>query len=198
MDEDVDHLLAEQLHKLSHQDRNKIQEEIHGVHSMAPEETPEMVLDALHRLDQEIMQVSDDNKQAFLQAQANNPNAFVLQSDYRLKFLRASLFDPQKAAVRYTQHLYLLLKYFGAFSLERPLQYSDLNKEEQEIFRKGQNQILPSRDRSGRLICCHYHSIGGPNVNPSVRVSVSSMMVRSIQEIGYCTETELSFSLLHA
>ena len=172
MNEDVDQLLAEQLRKLSHQDRNNIQEEIHGVHSMAPEETPQMVLDALHRLDQEIMQLPDDKKRAYLQAQDINPNAFVLQPNYRLRFLRATLFNPKNAATRYMSQLYLLLKYFGTFSMERPLQYSDLSKQDHEVYRKGQAQVLPSRDRSGRLVCVHYGSIGGPNINPSVRVSL--------------------------
>ncbi|KAL3923046.1 MAG: hypothetical protein SGARI_006310 [Bacillariaceae sp.] len=117
------------------------------------------------------MQIPDDNKQAYLQAHAIHPNAYVLQADYRLKFLRATLFNAKKAATRYTKHLYLLLKYFGTAALERPVRYGDLSKQDHDVYRKGQAQVLPSRDRSGRLICVHYGSIGGPNVNLSVKVT---------------------------
>mmetsp|Transcript_49093 Transcript_49093/g.55626 ORF Transcript_49093/g.55626 Transcript_49093/m.55626 type:complete len:134 (+) Transcript_49093:64-465(+) len=39
----VDELLTEEMGKLSFQDRNAINEEIHGVISLAPEETPDMI-----------------------------------------------------------------------------------------------------------------------------------------------------------
>jgi hypothetical protein len=168
---DVDALLAQEMSRLSFLDRNKIQEEIHGVHSMASEETFQTVSDALFRLDQCIEELPVYEKQAYLNAQRMHKDAFVLKESTRLCFLRAELFNPKTAASRYTKYLHLLLKYFGPTALDRPLRYSDLSKQEQDLCRAGNAQILPSRDRAGRLVVVHNGSIGGKDVCGSTRVS---------------------------
>ena len=47
---DVDTLLSNELMRLSISDRNAIQEEIHGVRCLAPEETPELLQSSLCQL----------------------------------------------------------------------------------------------------------------------------------------------------
>ena len=49
-----DDVVAKQLYSLSFQDRNNINEEIHGVQSMSPEETPELIEDSLKLLAMEL------------------------------------------------------------------------------------------------------------------------------------------------
>jgi hypothetical protein len=166
----VDAILAQEMSRLSFLDRNKIQEEIHGVRSMAPEETVQSNQIALWRLDQQLEEVPTANKQAFLKAKSFGNDSFVLKDDVKLCFLRAELFDPTKAALRYTKYLNLIAKYFGTVALQRPLRYSDLYKKEQDVCREGQTQCLPSRDRAGRLVLVHNGPIGRKDVDGSMRV----------------------------
>ena len=78
--------------------------------------------------------------------------SYVFHRDFRLKFLRADLYDAKKAAHRYLRCVECLLKYYGTYALQRPLMYEDLGKECQDAAKAGFVQILPSRDRAGRLI----------------------------------------------
>eukprot|EP00536_Pseudo-nitzschia_multiseries_P017107 jgi/Psemu1/223792/e_gw1.1382.6.1 len=78
--------------------------------------------------------------------------SYIFHPSFRLKFLRADLFDIEKAAHRYLRCLEGLLKYFGSYALQRPIMYEDLGKECQDAAKSGYVQILPSRDRAGRLV----------------------------------------------
>ena len=62
------------------------------------------------------------------------------------------LFHVKLAARRMLNHLELMFKFYGPVALHRPLRYADLNREEQDCIRKGPIQILPSRDKAGRLM----------------------------------------------
>jgi hypothetical protein len=148
---EVDAMLANSLNSLSFRDRSIIQEEVHGVRSLAPEETPEMVAQAFLDLQEEIDKLPSNSKTAYDRS-ISLDSSFVRSNDFRIKFLRAELFDAKKAALRFTIYLKLAHKYFGDVALMRPLYFEDLSLEEQEETREGVGQILPSRDRSGRLI----------------------------------------------
>lgn len=78
--------------------------------------------------------------------------SYIFHRDFRLKFLRADLYDVEKAAHRYLRCIEGLLKYYGSYALQRPLTYEDLGKECQDALKFGYVQILPSRDRAGRLV----------------------------------------------
>jgi hypothetical protein len=77
---------------------------------------------------------------------------YVRDRDFRLKFLRANLFDATKAAWNFTRYLELLFKYYGQEALTRPLLFGDLREAELDILRAGHMQLLPTRDRSGRRV----------------------------------------------
>ena len=120
----LDDLIAEDFTNLSFQDRNAINEEMHGVSSLSPVETPAMVADAIHRLSLEIEAIG--HKPSYDRSQQWNSNSptmgidctqsiydynaetlsagthstYVNTLDFRLRFLRADLFDAKKAAKR--------------------------------------------------------------------------------------------------
>jgi hypothetical protein len=148
-----DTLLAREMHELSMQDRVNIQEEIHGVHSLQVPETPEMIQESFQQLQLAIDQLP--SKDAYDHAVQNLNSRYVFDPEFRIKFLRAELYDFHKAAIRVTKWLDLLKKYFGDVALTRQIKFVDLTQQERRILLEGNQQILPSRDRSGRLI--HFH-----------------------------------------
>lgn len=150
----VDRLLSRELLQLSAEDRNALEEEIHGVRCMAREETPELLQVALQKL---AMVLDNDKiippieKQAYLQSQLL-PRTYVNSNDFRIRFLRACLFDVLETARRIVKYLDIAAFLFGNEMLERPIRLSDFNKKELQFFRSGRMQFLPFRDRAGRRI----------------------------------------------
>ena len=169
-------VLATELNSLSLQDRNRVQEELHCVSSLALEETPELVEKSLGELWMRVREIlisrtqygNTTYEQDFLQA-LQHDLTYIARKETGLKYLRADLFQVEKAAHRMVNHNEMMYKYFGPIVLHRPLRYSDLNKEEQDCFRVGNQQILPSRDRNGRLVLVMQGALEG--VEHRVRVS---------------------------
>jgi len=155
---DVGSLISKELLKLNLNDRNAIYEEIHGVGSLCPDESPPgMVENALEELAKELSALPSKDKIAYEQSQQLN-QTYVNERDFRLRFLRAELFDAKKAAWRIAQFLDVTLDLFGPFSLQRPFRLSDFNRKEMRVFNIGRIQLLPYRDRGGRRVV-----VGIPN-----------------------------------
>jgi hypothetical protein len=167
----VDSMLAAELHNLTCQDRSKIEEEIHGVQSLAVEETPEMVSKALAAFQLEVDRLPTSRKDAYEDAMVMD-SKFVQDTNLHLKYLRAALFDVRKAASMFCTYLDMLHSYFGPVALERPLRYDDLGKAEQDKFRNGNMQVLPSRDRAGRLVCMNLGTMCDVPIHCRVRFVV--------------------------
>ena len=89
---------------------------------------------------------------------------------FRLRFLRAELFDVRKAVVRYCNYLNLVHELWGSVALDREVSLSDLDRSESALFRKGYFQLLPFRDRSGRRVVTLLGGMG-EDVNKIARVS---------------------------
>lgn len=182
---EVDELLTREMRQLTFQDRNKIQEEMHGVRGVQIDETPIMLSDSLVCLSRELELIS--NKPAYDRAQTL-PRSYVNDSDLRLRFLRCEEFDAAKAAKRMVGFLDLLFEYFGLDALKRPVEISDLSKTELDMLRAGQVvQCLPFRDRSGRRILTLVGDFGlkydyDARVRPTncCECSDSVMMVRAL------------------
>mmetsp|Transcript_14138 Transcript_14138/g.29467 ORF Transcript_14138/g.29467 Transcript_14138/m.29467 type:complete len:172 (+) Transcript_14138:136-651(+) len=121
----LDDLLSRELLQLSLQDRNAINEEIHGVQTFAPEETPDMLEEALSEMAVEIDNIPI--KTAFDRSQEFS-KTYVNSADFRLRFLRSDLFEAKKAAKRMVRFLDLLAELFGDFALRRQVQMSDFSR----------------------------------------------------------------------
>ncbi len=168
----LDSLLSNKLKQMTIEDRENIQDEIHGIKSLAPTETPERIEQALRLLDVQIKKLvltnsvtSRDGRHEETLRIRNQvllgtlydlaqviQYSYLLDAEFRLKFLRADLFDTRKAATRFMKYLDLLIENFGAIGLQRPLRISDLGLAERAILRSGAIQLVPTRDRRGRRI----------------------------------------------
>jgi len=155
-----DELLSKELLRLSVEDRNGIQEEIHGVRCLAPEETPHLIKTSLCQLAFELDNdecIPPSQKRAYLKSQQlqrqQQQQTYVNGVEFRLRFLRCELFDAKKAAKKMVEFLNYALEFFGDYALMRPIKISDFTKAELKIMRtEGKFQFLPFRDRSGRRI----------------------------------------------
>lgn len=168
----LDSNLAEELNQLSIQDRNKILEEIHGADNMHVEENPTMIQQALKDMQHAIDEIPNEKKQAYNIAVQQLHSQYVFQTDVRLKFLRADLFQPKLAAERFVGYLDFTYQHFGNDVLLRPIVQSDLGKIELDLLRRGNNQVLPSRDRTGRLINVHQGAMTGKDITTFHRVRI--------------------------
>ena len=175
--------------KLSVEDRNRVSEEINGVFSMAPEETPELIQSSLQKLAIELDAIPFKKKVAYQRSQQslsssssgssgsddssssnssassskNNSNidnnndtnrkassstttstststsrtTYVNDDAFRLRFLRAELFDVHLTAIRIVKYLDFVLELFGPYALERPIELSDFTKREIKYLQMG-------------------------------------------------------------
>ena len=62
---------------------------------------------------------------------------FVNSDNFRLRFLRAELFDIKDAAQRMVKYLDFVLELFGPYALERAIELRDFNKQEIKWFQLG-------------------------------------------------------------
>lgn len=169
----VDKLLSQELMKLSFQDRTKIHEEVHGVSCLAPlDDNPALLQTCLLLMALEVERIAV--KPAVDYAR------HVLQSDYinnnvelRLRFLRSELWDPRKAAQQFVGYFELVRDYYGDEALMRPIRLSDFNKEELDLLKLGEYQLLPFRDRSGRRILT---LVGQAGLHTSLRVRIKVLI----------------------
>jgi hypothetical protein len=153
----VEEMHAQEMYQLSQQERERIQEEVHGVTSMLVEETPDLITSSLQQFDAHLARStatrSPENVAYFVAKEQPESCQYVLTNrDMHLKFLRADLFDSAKAVRRYLCNIQVLYKYFGIVALQRPIRFSDLGKEEQTDYKTGHFQVMTARDRAGRLI----------------------------------------------
>lgn len=175
----IGHLLSRELLKLSNTDRSAIQEEIHGVRCMAIHETPELIQRGLEELRNELDKIPKTEKRTYEECcvramlyQDEEESCYALKDDFKLRFLRFELFDAAKAAQRFVNYMEFVREFWGAeIALKRPIRFSDFNKAEMKLFRKGYFQVLPFRDSCGRRVLT---LLGGfhPGVDPIMRTKV--------------------------
>jgi len=148
--DEVEDLMSKEMMQLSMESRLHIQDEIHGVGCMAPEETPKLLATSLEKMRNELDHVVPlEQKRSYLRAKIQYPRSYVHGDDFKLRFLRYDLFDVSKAAVRMAYFIDLLSDIYGEYALERPIRLSDFSKQELAGLRKGRMQLLAERDRGG-------------------------------------------------
>ena len=143
--EDVDALLNSEMCQLSLDERNQVYQDIHGV-SDEINETPDLVAESHRQLDLEIEQIKE--KTAYDLACSIDRN-YVMDKDFRMRFLRSTLFDAKAAATKMVQFFEMKRDLFGQGKLARDITQNDLSKEDLILLYSGR-QLLPVRDSAGR------------------------------------------------
>jgi hypothetical protein len=185
----VDVLLAKEMNQMSLKERGQAYEDIHGVDEVI-KETPEFLAERLQALDRELQLIP--NKPAYDQAETICYE-YVNDPKFRLMFLRADCFHPEKAAIRLVKFMEGKLKYFGPEALGRPIELSDLDANTQRYLKSGILQFLPSRDQAGRAVLCDFNSMY-PRAYKVVRNTVRTMDESKCLKMYYGL-TELFFTV---
>jgi hypothetical protein len=152
---DMDKVLAQEVHNLSLQERNRVYEEIHGVAEPLKED-PEFVAQQLSEFDVQLSTIQ--NKPAYDIAFQQSPE-YVHDRKFRLMFLRDTEFDAHKAAQKLVNHFEVKMELFGREKLAQNITLDDLDENDLIYLRSGATQILPSTDRAGRQIVLIQHEM---------------------------------------
>ncbi len=151
--DDVDTMLAAELNEMTFQERERIYEELHGV-AMEIVETKELLQTSLQQLDEALQRLPD--RSIYEKAKGINPQ-YIENYSFRLMFLRSEYFDAEKAATRLVKFLENKVRFFGEETLARPIYLSDFNEDDMAFLQSGKVQLIPARDRSGRMIVSDFN-----------------------------------------
>jgi hypothetical protein len=179
----ADALRAHELNQLSVQERNMINDEIHGIHWMGREETPELLRCSLVQLASEVDRIP--TKPAY-EASLAFPDSYVHKDEFRLLFLRTEYFDAKKSAERMVNYLDVIRWSFGDKALQRDIRIEDFDEEGLKYLRQGYHQLLPGMDRSGRRVGWSFvataHSTAQVPVKNRVRRKLAFMRTPSVMD----------------
>jgi hypothetical protein len=162
----MDRVSAEELFMISAAERELAYDELHGVFtknsepavtdgvntSSCFEETPELIESSVVLLRLELERIPARRKRSYLKAVFLKP---TLESDtqFQLMFLRADRFHVQLAAQRICRFFDEKEKLFGETKLVHQLTLDDLSDDDiVSICGNGAGQLMPHKDRSGRLV----------------------------------------------
>jgi hypothetical protein len=154
--DDVDALMASELHGMTLQEREIVYEEVHGVDKEMVE-TPLLLAESLERMKVALEQQVPKLRLFYEHARQINPD-YVDSPSFWLQFLRAEYFDAPNAALRLCRFLAGKVEFFGLDALARPIALDeDFDVDDIAWLKTGIIQILPSRDRSGRAVLADFN-----------------------------------------
>ena len=178
-------IVAQELNKLSLQDRNRVLEEIHGVQD-APAllENDEFVGRSLLELTAELQSVPA--KSAFAEARRRD-SAYVSRRDFLLKFLRAEHFCVKNVATRILAFFEYKLELFGTDKLTKDIEIRDIldDPDDRMALASGLFQPLSTRDRSGRIVIgkFHKHKYSGLKLESRLRLFYYMLMTTTEYDV---------------
>jgi hypothetical protein len=145
--DDPHNLLVEELNTLSLQERQQVEEEVHGVADESKEDA-KYVEEKLEELNLQINKIR--KKPAYDLALFLCP-AYVTDRAFCLMLLRSECFDVVLIAKRVVKHFEVKLELFGIDKLVRDITYEDLDEDDRANV-GGSHWWLKAKDRAGRSL----------------------------------------------
>jgi hypothetical protein len=177
--EDPSKILAKEITELSIKERELVFYDLHGVAEPINEE-PELIAKSLVELDVAIANIH--NKEAYELAEMIDPQ-YVHSLEFRLMFLRSERFVVKHTASRIVRHFKTKLELFGPKSLARDIRYDDLDEDAVKSLQAGHLQLLPLRDRTGRVIASFTPTTRCGSPKDNVRQQVVLSLARSCWDV---------------
>ena len=154
-------LIANELSKLTFDERNDLYEDIHGVLKPTQEPTHDKMQLLINEMKDEIRKIKDRimyNKANFLA-----PSKYGNNNSFLIMFLRSTKnYNPKIAANRCIQHFEYKAKLFGKDKVAQDITLSDMNDDDKDSLLNGCIQFLSETDSSGRPIVFYY----GKHITP--------------------------------
>eukprot|EP00980_Cylindrotheca_fusiformis_P005717 scaffold1192_cov58-Cylindrotheca_fusiformis.AAC.11 len=139
--------LAAEMSNISFQERVKAMDDVHcvgeGLHENEETRTRSLA---------EFDGIVNCTKDRLYGLAASQNMDFVEDESFRLKFLRAQLYDANKAVRQMMSFLHFKATYFGEDKVAREIGLSDLTQEDVALLKSGVFLIPEHRDRAGRLV----------------------------------------------
>ena len=143
--------LADDIAKLSVQERTELLEDIHGVHTFQ-EEDPNYIDRCIDEIQKHINRMSNSSRSAYNKANFLAPSKVSKSRKFNLMFLRAACYDTKIAAKRMCKHFEYKLNLFGPEKLTKDITYDDLSGDDIEALHSGYSLRLPGKDSTGRMV----------------------------------------------
>jgi len=196
-DVDVDEMLASVLNNLSMEDRERIMFDQHGVANEI-DETPDFLDSSIEKFQIQLGKTRRGKRAAIDMAILDEANSLVHDTnefsvlhdrDMILKFLRVEKFDIKAAVTRYIGFFELKLYCFGRSKLrKRLMSHDDFDEEDHKVIESGVLQVLPTPDRSGRVVVVYFFDQVAPGVSVASLVSRVCYPVSRFQELYSLTQ----------
>eukprot|EP00980_Cylindrotheca_fusiformis_P019437 scaffold6708_cov134-Cylindrotheca_fusiformis.AAC.7 len=144
----LDATIAQAMAELSFEERQRIQEDLHGVSEAIVEDRAQ--IDAcLRDLDLHLNSMKEGS--VYATAEMMGPS-YVRNRDFRLSFLRSNRYNSRSAARQMLNFFSIKLRLFGKDKLAKDITFSDLDDGDKQYLKSGCLQILPMTDSAGRQI----------------------------------------------
>eukprot|EP00980_Cylindrotheca_fusiformis_P020393 scaffold7414_cov116-Cylindrotheca_fusiformis.AAC.3 len=158
--QDMDQYLAVAMNSLSSEDREFVLEELNGIAKTHPED-PASLNQFLQEMEQHLMWLKQGT---YYEVAEKMDFDYVTDRDFRIMFLRANRYvsngqqryDPKRAATQ--MKIFFDTKYmlFGKDKLVKDITLDDLDDDDKHCLQGGHLQVLPIRDRAGRVIVVNF------------------------------------------
>ena len=139
-----------ELNKLSIEERNEVNYDVHGVSDLMNED-PTFVRRSISSFKSELNKIPDKEKKAYLLALDQDVD-YVLDEKILVMFLRAVQFNIKSAATRFITFFETKLELSGRDKVGRDIRVGDLDEDDIACLESGYAQVLNARDRAGRAI----------------------------------------------
>ncbi|CAJ1936553.1 unnamed protein product [Cylindrotheca closterium] len=143
----TEELLASEMSQLSVEERSKAMDDLHCVGEEI-QETPEMIQKSLA----EFQEAVKKERNPIYEMAFNQNRAYVEDPTFRLRFLRAKLYNVREAVRKMMLLLECKAKFFGHDKVARDITLDDLSEEDKQLMLSGLYHIQDGRDQNGRLI----------------------------------------------
>ena len=184
--EQMNFIIAKHMNELTHEDREKLYFDLHGVPNHI-EEREELIRDSLDSMHLEVKAINKDMREAYDLAESINTE-YVNSPTFRLCFLRGERFDARQAALKVVKYFEAKKELFGVSKITKHITQEDLDKNDLEELFSGRFQILPIKDPAGRAIIQCFPS------PESFRVDLKMVSSLPIFLSDCFTTTNLTFS----
>ncbi|CAJ1936710.1 unnamed protein product [Cylindrotheca closterium] len=139
--------LASEMSQMSVEERSKAMDDLHCVGEEL-QETPEMIQKSLAEFEEAVQK----ERNPIYEMAINQNRAYVEDPTFRLRFLRAKLYNVREAVRKMMSLLECKAKYFGDDKVARDITLDDLSEEDKQLMLSGLYHIQDGRDQNGRLI----------------------------------------------